>query len=97
MTIKSKYFFFNNCYNNLIKLISDILSKPHKVPKDMYQSKKMMTVLSMKYKKIDVCPNNCMNFLERAWQREEALRVWSIKVCRSCDPGRREGDDRSHT
>jgi hypothetical protein len=35
--IKSKYFFSNNCYNDLLKLISDILSKPHKVPKDMYQ------------------------------------------------------------
>jgi hypothetical protein len=40
VAIKSKYFFFNNCYNDLLKLISDILPKPHKVPKDMYQSKK---------------------------------------------------------
>jgi hypothetical protein len=37
MAIKSNYFFSNNCYNNLVKLISDILLKPHKVPKDMYQ------------------------------------------------------------
>jgi hypothetical protein len=36
MVIKSKYFFSNNCYNYLVKLISDILLKPHKVPKDMY-------------------------------------------------------------
>jgi hypothetical protein len=36
MAIKSKYFFSSNCYNDIIKLISDILSKPHKVPKDMY-------------------------------------------------------------
>jgi hypothetical protein len=40
VAIKSKYFFSNNCYNGLLKLISDILLKPHKVPKDMYQSKK---------------------------------------------------------
>jgi hypothetical protein len=44
MTIKFKYFFSNNYYNDLIKLISDILLKPHKVPKDMYQSKKMFLV-----------------------------------------------------
>jgi hypothetical protein len=62
MAIKSKYFFSNNCYNDLMKLISDILSKPHKVPKDMYQSKKMMSVLSLKYEKIDVCLDNCMLF-----------------------------------
>jgi hypothetical protein len=43
MAIKSKYFFSNNCYNNLMKLMSDILPKPCKVPKDMYQSKKMMS------------------------------------------------------
>jgi hypothetical protein len=62
MTIKFKYFFSNNCYNDLIKLISDILLKPHKVPKDMYQSMKLMSALSLKYKKIDVYPNNCLFF-----------------------------------
>jgi hypothetical protein len=49
MAIKSKYFFSNNCYNDLVTLISDILLKPHKVPKDMYQSKKMMSALDLKY------------------------------------------------
>jgi hypothetical protein len=62
MAIKSKYFFSNNCHNNLMRLISDILLKSHKVPKDMYQSKKMMPALSLKYEKIDVCSDNCMLF-----------------------------------
>jgi hypothetical protein len=62
MAIKYNYFFFNNCYNDLMKLISDILPKPHKVPKDMYRSKKIMFALGLKYEKIDVCPNNCMLF-----------------------------------
>jgi hypothetical protein len=62
MAIKSKYFFSNNCYNDPVKLISDILLKPHKVPKDMYQSKKMMSALNLKYEKIDVYPDNCMLF-----------------------------------
>jgi hypothetical protein len=55
MAIKSKYFFSNNCYNDLVKLISDILLKPHKVPQDMYQSRKMVSSLSLKYEKIDGC------------------------------------------
>jgi hypothetical protein len=55
MVIKSKYFFSNNCHNDLVKLIGDILSKPHKVPKDMYQSKKIMSALGLKYQKIDIC------------------------------------------
>jgi hypothetical protein len=60
VAIKSNYFFSNNCYNDLLKLISDILPKPHKVPKDMYQSIKMMYALSLKYEKIDICPDNYM-------------------------------------
>jgi hypothetical protein len=62
MDIKSMYFFSNNFYNDLMKLISDILPKPHKVPKDMYQSKKMIFALNLKYEKIDVCRNNCILF-----------------------------------
>jgi hypothetical protein len=62
VAIKSKYFFSNNWYNDLLKLINDILPKPHKVPKGMYRSKKMMSALDLKYEKIDVCLDNCMLF-----------------------------------
>jgi hypothetical protein len=62
IAIKSKYFLFNNCYNDVVKLIIDILPKPYKVPKGMYQSKKMMSALGLKYEKIDVCPDNYMLF-----------------------------------
>jgi hypothetical protein len=40
MTIKSKFSFSINCYNELLNLISDVLPMNHKMPKDMYQSKK---------------------------------------------------------
>jgi hypothetical protein len=53
MAIKFKYFFSNNCYNDLMKLISDILLKPHKVPKNMYQFKKMISALGLKYDKVN--------------------------------------------
>jgi hypothetical protein len=36
MAIKSKYFFSNNCYNEILKLLGDVLPKPNKLPKDMY-------------------------------------------------------------
>jgi hypothetical protein len=62
MAIKYKYFFSNNFYNGLMKLISNILSKPHKVPKEMYQFKKLLSSLGMKYEKINVCPDNYMLF-----------------------------------
>jgi hypothetical protein len=59
MAIKSKYAFSNNCYKELLNLISDVLSENHKMPKDMYQSKKLLFGLGMDYEKIDVCDNNC--------------------------------------
>jgi hypothetical protein len=79
MTIKSKYFFFNNFYNDLMKLISDILSKYHKVSKDMYQPKKRMSAPGLKCEKINIWPDNCMLF----W-KEHANQ----KKCLECDQSR---------
>jgi hypothetical protein len=73
MAIKSKYVFSNNCYNDLMKLINDILLKPHKVPKDMYQSRKMMSALGLKYEKIDVCPDNHMLFWKEHANEKKCL------------------------
>jgi hypothetical protein len=55
MAIKFKFFFSNNCYNELLKLIGDVLTNPNKLPKDMYHSKKLVKGLGMDYEKIDVC------------------------------------------
>src|SRR6266540_689102 len=38
MAMKSKYNFSNNCYNDIVQLISDALLWPHKIAKDMYHS-----------------------------------------------------------
>jgi hypothetical protein len=65
MAIKSKFFFFNNCYNELLKLIRNILLNPNKLTKDMYHSKKFVKGLGMDYEKIDVCQNSCMFFFGR--------------------------------
>jgi hypothetical protein len=55
MAIKSKYLFSNKYYKDHVKLITDVLLEPHKVSKDMYRSKKMLSSLCMKYEKIDAC------------------------------------------
>jgi hypothetical protein len=97
MAIKSKYFFSNNCYNNLMKLISNILLKPHKVPKDMYQCKKMMSALGLKYEKIIVCPDNCMLFWKELAYENKGIECGQSRFYQSCDPGQRASDDRSRT
>jgi hypothetical protein len=55
MAIKSKFFFSNNCYNDLLKLIGVVLPNPNRLSKDMHHSKKLVKRLGMDYEKIDVC------------------------------------------
>jgi hypothetical protein len=62
MAMKSKYNFSNQCYNNIVKLIIDLILMKHNMPKDLYQSKKIVSGLGMNYEKIDVCKKNCMLF-----------------------------------
>jgi hypothetical protein len=62
MAIMSKFVFSNNCYNELLILISEVFPPNHKMLKDMYQCRKLLSGLGMDYQKIDVCPDNCMLF-----------------------------------
>jgi hypothetical protein len=55
MTMKSKYNFLNQCYTDIIKLIIDLIPSKHNIPKDLYQSKKIVVSLGMNYAKIDMC------------------------------------------
>jgi hypothetical protein len=55
MAMKSKYNFSNQWYNDIIKLIIDLILAKHNMPKDLYQSQKIVAGLGMNYEKIDVC------------------------------------------
>jgi hypothetical protein len=55
MTIKSKFIFSSKYYKVLLSLISDVLPNNHKISKDMYQSKKLLSAVGMEYEKIDAC------------------------------------------
>jgi hypothetical protein len=61
-TIKSKFVFSNKCYKELLSLINDVLPSNHKMPKDMYRSKKLLSALGMEDEKIDACKDNSMIF-----------------------------------
>jgi hypothetical protein len=73
MAIKSK-FFSNNCYNELLKLIGDVLLNSNKLPKDMYHSKKLVKGLSMDYEKINVYRNSCMHFWKEHKKENKCLK-----------------------
>jgi hypothetical protein len=55
MAFKSKYSFSNQCYNDIVKLIINLIPAKHNIPKDLYQSKMIVSDLEMNYKKIDAC------------------------------------------
>jgi hypothetical protein len=55
MAMKLKYNFSNQCYNDIVKLIIDLIPVKYNMPKDLYHSKKIVAGLGMNYKKIDVC------------------------------------------
>jgi hypothetical protein len=55
MTFKSKYNFSNKCYNDIVKLIIDLIPVKHNMLKDLYQSKKIVSGRGMNYEKIDAC------------------------------------------
>jgi hypothetical protein len=62
LAIKLKYNFSNQCYNNIMKLIIDLIPMEHNMLKDLYLSKKIVFGLAMNYEDIDVCKNNYMLF-----------------------------------
>jgi hypothetical protein len=74
MAIKSKFVFSNNCYKELLKLFSDVLPANHKVPRDMYQSKKLLSGLDMDYEKIYACQDNCMLFWKEHINEKKCLK-----------------------
>jgi hypothetical protein len=73
-SIKSKFTFSNKCYKELLSPISDVLPNNHKMPKDMYQSTKLLSALGMEYKKIDVCKYNCMLFYKEHKDEMKCLK-----------------------
>jgi hypothetical protein len=62
MGMKLKHNFSNQCYNNIVKLIIDLIPVKHNMLKDLYQSKKIVAGLGMNNEKIDMCERNYMLF-----------------------------------
>jgi hypothetical protein len=55
MWLKSKYCFSNQCYNDIVKFVIDLILMKHNMLKDLYQSKKIVSGLGTDYEKINAC------------------------------------------
>jgi hypothetical protein len=73
-SINSKFTFSNKCYKELLRLFNDVLPSNHKIPTDMYPSKKLLPSLSMEYEKINVCKDNCMIFYKEHKNEKKCLK-----------------------
>jgi hypothetical protein len=62
MGMKLKYNFLNQCYNDIVKWIIYLIPVKNNMPKDLYQSEKIVVGLGMNYEMIDVCEKNCILF-----------------------------------
>jgi hypothetical protein len=56
------------------EMLDDVLPSNHKMPKDIYQSKKILSALGMEYEKIDVCKDNCMIFYKQHKNEMKCLK-----------------------
>jgi hypothetical protein len=55
MWFKLKYNFSNQCYNDIVKFVIDVIPAKYNMSKDLYQSKKIVASLRMDYEKIGAC------------------------------------------
>jgi hypothetical protein len=78
-SIKSKFAFSNKCYKELLSLFSDVFPSNHKILKDMYQSKKLLSALSLEYEKIGVCKDNCMIFYKEHKNEMKCLKCGNTR------------------
>jgi hypothetical protein len=60
-------------------LFNDVLPSNHKMPKDMYQSKKLLSALGMQYEKIDVCKDNCTIFYKEQKNEKKCLKCGKLR------------------
>jgi hypothetical protein len=73
MEFKSKYSFSNQCYNDIVNLIIDLIPVKHHMSKNLYPSKKIVFGLKMNYEKIDAYEQNCMLFWKEHKDNTECM------------------------
>ncbi|XP_066323555.1 uncharacterized protein [Miscanthus floridulus] len=60
LTIKARYGWSDASFNDLLRILGDLLPKENKVPANMYYAKKLVSPLTMGVEKIHACRNHCI-------------------------------------
>jgi hypothetical protein len=87
LAVKSQFGITISGFDAMLSVFGTLLPQGHKLPPNHYEAKKFLSLLTMPYEKIDVCPNNCMLF-----RKESAEKVICDK-CGECRYLEVEGSD----
>ena len=60
MNLKASCGWTDNSFTLLLQLLGDMLPENNVLPNRMYEAKKILSTMGMKYKKIHACPNDCI-------------------------------------
>ena len=71
MAIKSQHNLSVECIDKLLGLFDDVLPENHKMPKNLYECKRLLSGLKMPYVKIDACVNDCMIYYKQDENKEK--------------------------
>jgi len=59
---KSQFNLSRNAYDGMLALFGSMLPESHILPKNMYESQKLLGALKMPYEQIHCCENGCVLF-----------------------------------
>ena len=62
LAVKAKFGWTRASFDELLAVLGNQLPEGNVLPQNMYESKKLMSALTMGYEKIDICPKNCLLF-----------------------------------
>jgi hypothetical protein len=60
LTLKAKHGWSYGSFNDLLRILAWLLSKPNKVPANTYRAKKLVSPFTMGVEGIHACPNHCI-------------------------------------
>jgi hypothetical protein len=60
--LKSQYSMSRDNFNGMLTVFGTLLPKGHILPKNLYESQKLLCALKMLYEQIHTCPNGCVLF-----------------------------------
>jgi hypothetical protein len=79
MALKSQFNLSRDNFDDMLTIIGTILPEGHILPRNMYDSQKLLRALKMSYEQIHACPKGCVLFRK---EHEEA------KYCPKCESSR---------